>query len=135
MVIGMDKIDHLNTRFKQIGYEPKSGAIAFNLLAQTLKKKEIVLYLLEGSIHNTLGYIIATDVRVFYAGVDRHKKPMLEHINYENIETIESITTLLPSVDVLITSKDGQQFRIKGCEPKDGNKFVKLIKYLSEGPQ
>lgn len=131
----MDKIDHLNTRFKQIGYVPKSGAIAFNLLAQTLKKKEIVLYLLEGSIHNTLGYLIATDIRIFYIGVDKHKKASLEHINYEDIENIKSETSVLPSVEILITAKKGEQFRIKGCEPEDGKKFVKLIRYLSEGPQ
>lgn|SRR5690606_29518049 len=131
----MDKIDHLNTRFRQIGYVPQSGAIAFNLLAQTLKKKEIVLYLLEGSIHNTLGYLIATDIRVFYAGVDKHKSPMLEHINYEDIENIESVNTMLPSVEIIIKSKNGKEFRIKGCDPSDGKKFVKLISYLGEGPQ
>lgn len=129
----MNPIDHLNTRFKQIGYVPKSGAIAFNLLAQSLKEKEIVLYLLEGSVHNTLGYIIATDQRVFYAGVDKHKKPMLEHINYSDVASIEDNQTLLPSVEIVITSRTGQQIKIKGCEPKDGNKFVKLIRYLSEG--
>jgi hypothetical protein len=129
----MDKIDHLNARFKQIGYIPKSGAIAFNLLAQSLKEKEILLYLLEGSIHNTLGYLIATDTRIFYAGIDRHKKPMLEHIKYEDISSIETIDTLLPSVDILITSKNEDEFTIRGCERTDGNKFVKLIRYLSEG--
>ncbi|MBX9853074.1 MAG: PH domain-containing protein [Cytophagaceae bacterium] len=129
----MDTIDHLNSRFKQIGYTPKSGAIAFTLLAQTLKKKEVVLYLLEGSIGNTIGYLIATDKRVFYAGIDKHKSPMLEHMNYSDIENIKSVTTRLPSVDILISSRKGKEFRIKGCEPKDGNKFVKLLRYLSEG--
>lgn len=129
----MNPIDHLNTRFKQIGYVPKSGAIAFNLLAQSLQNKEIVLYLLEGSVHNTLGYIIATDKRVFYAGVDKHKKPMLEHINYSDVASIDDQQTLLPSVEIVITARNGQQIKIKGCEPKDGNKFVKLIRYLSEG--
>lgn len=129
----MDKIDHLNTRFKQIGYVPQSGSIAFSLLAQSLKEKEVVLYLLEGSIHNTLGYLIATDSRIFYAGIDRHKKPMLEHINYEEIESIESAVTLMPSIDIIINSKSENEFIIRGCEPKDGNKFVKLIRYLSKG--
>jgi len=128
----MNTIEHLNSRFRQIGYEPKSGAIAFNLLAQTLKQSEVVLYLIEGSIHNTLGYLIATDRRIFYAGIDRHKKPMLEHINYEDIDAIEDLDTLLPSIDILITSKKGNQVKIKGCEPSDGNKFVTLIKYLSQ---
>ena len=127
----MDKIDRLNTRLKQIGHIPKAGAIAFNLLGQTLQSKEVVLYLLEGAIHNTLGYLIATDVRVFYAGIDRHMKPMLEYINYEDIHTIE---TLLPSVDLLIKDKEERKFIIRGCEPKDALKFVKLIKYLREGP-
>lgn len=127
----MNTIDHLNTRFKQIGYVPKSGAIAFNLLAQSLKKKEIVLYLLEGSIHNTIGYLIATDSRVFYAGVDRHKQPILEHIHYEHISAIDSVTTVLPSIDIVITSVE-QKFTIRGCEPVDGQKFVKLVRYLSE---
>lgn len=127
----MNTVDHLNTRFKQIGYVPQSGAIAFNLLAQTLKNKEIVLYLLEGSVHNTIGYLIATDSRVFYAGVDKHKKPILEHIHYENITAIESVITVLPSIDIEITSVE-QKFIIRGCDPKDGEKFVHLIRYLSE---
>jgi hypothetical protein len=129
----MDTIEHLNSRFKQIGYTPKAGAIAFNLMAQSLKKKEVVLYLLEGSIGNTIGYLIATDLRIFYAGIDKHKQPMLEHMDYGQIEDIESVTTRLPSIDILIRSRKGDEFRIKGCEPKDGNKFVKLIRYLSQG--
>ncbi len=129
----MGAIDHLNNRFKQIGYVPQSGAIAFNLLAQSLQEKEVVLYLLEGSIHNTLGYLIATDIRVFYAGINKHKIPMLEHINYSDITSIESVKiTKVPSIEILISDNNDQEFRIKGCEPKDGAKFVKLLKYLSE---
>jgi hypothetical protein len=130
----MDAIDHLNNRFKQIGYVPKSGAIAFNLLAQSLGDKEVVLYLLEGSIYNTLGYLIATDTRVFYAGVDKHKRPALEHIDYDDIISIESVKTIkIPSIEILISDNDNKKFRIKGCEPVDGAKFIKLLKYLSAG--
>lgn len=130
----MTTIEHLNARFRQIGYTPKSGAIAFNLLAQSLQDHEMLLYLLEGSMYNTLGYLIATDTRVFYAGVDKHKLPMLEHIDYYDIESIQQHQpSMIPSVEIMIKAKDGTEILIKGCEPKDGNKFVKLIRYLSQG--
>ena len=42
----MDKIEHLNLRLKQIGYEPEYGSLAFNDLTKSLKNNESVLYLL-----------------------------------------------------------------------------------------
>jgi hypothetical protein len=128
----MKTVDHLNARFKQIGYVPQFGNIAFEDLVRSLKEKETVLYLLEGSIHNTLGFLIATDLKVFYVGVNRHKQPVLELINYQDITSIELIKTELPSVEIFIHAKDNKSFEIKGCESRDAAKFVKLIKYFCE---
>jgi hypothetical protein len=131
----MKTVEHLNTRFKQIGYVPQYGAIALDDLVKSLKEKESVLYLLEGSIHNTLGFLIATDLKVFYVGVDKHKSPVLELIKYEDIASIDLIKTDIPSVEILIIKKDKANFEIKGCDSKDAVKFVKLIKYFCEGIQ
>jgi hypothetical protein len=129
----MKTVEHLNARFKQIGYVPQYGTIALDDLVKSLREKESVLYLLEGSIHNTLGFLIATDLKVFYVGVDKHKSPVLELIKYEDIVSIDLIRTELPSVEILITKNDKRNFEIKGCESRDALKFVKLIKYFCEG--
>ena len=131
----MKTVEHLNARLKQIGYVPQYGSIALDDLVKSLKEKESVLYLLEGSIHNTLGFLIATDLKVFYIGVDKHKRPALELIKYEDIDTIDLIKTELPSVEIRIIKKDKANFEIKGCESRDAVKFVKLIKYFCEGIQ
>jgi hypothetical protein len=128
----MKTVDHLNARFKQIGYVPQFGTIAFEDLVKSLNEKETVLYLLEGSIHNTLGFLIATDIKVFYVGVNRHKKPVLEVINYQDISSIDLIKTDLPSVEISIRSNHDKSFEIKGCDSRDAAKFVKLIKYFCE---
>ena len=132
----MTKEEHLFARFKQIGYEVKAGAVAIHLLSQSLKQNESVLYLLEGSIQNSLGYLIATDKRVFYAGVDKFKKPVLEHLNYEDLYEIrETEDELIPSIEITIMAKNQNQITIKGCEAEDGVKFVKLLRYLSKGAE
>jgi hypothetical protein len=128
----MKTVDHLNARFKQIGYVPQFGTIAFEDLVRSLKEKETVLYLLEGSIHNTLGFLIATDLKVFYVGVNKYKQPVLEIINYNDINSIDLIKTELPSVEISIQSANNKSFEIKGCDSRDAAKFVKLIKYFCE---
>jgi hypothetical protein len=128
----MKTVDHLNTRFRQIGYVPQFGNIAFEDLVKSLNEKETVLYLLEGSIHNTLGFLIATDLKVFYVGVNRHKQPVLELIDYKEITSINLIRTELPSVEISIKCDINKSFEIKGCESRDAAKFVKLIKYFCE---
>jgi Bacterial PH domain len=129
----MKTVEHLNARLKQIGYVPQYGTIALDDLVKSLREKESVLYLLEGSIHNTLGFLIATDLKVFYVGVDKHKSPVLAHIKYEDIVSIGLIKTELPSVEIRISKKNQENFEIKGCDSKDAAKFVKLIKYFCEG--
>jgi hypothetical protein len=129
----MKTVEHLNSRFKQIGYVPQYGSIALEDLVKSLREKESVLYLLEGSIHNTLGFLIATDLKVFYIGVNRHKNPIIELLKYEDIASINLIKTELPSVEISLVKKDAQNFDIKGCDFRDATKFVKLIKYFCEG--
>jgi hypothetical protein len=129
----MKTVEHLNARFKQIGYVPQYGSIALDDLVKSLREKESILYLLEGSIHNTLGFLIATDLKVFYIGVDKHKNPIIELIKYEDIDTIDLIKTDLPSVEILLTKNDKRNFEIRGCDSRDAIKFVKLIKYFCEG--
>jgi hypothetical protein len=129
----MKTVEHLNARFKQIGYVPQYGSIALDDLVKSLREKESILYLLEGSIHNTLGFLIATDLKVFYIGVDKHKSPIIELIKYEEIATIDLIKTDLPSVEILLTKNDQRNFEIRGCDSRDAMKFVKLIKYFCEG--
>jgi hypothetical protein len=129
----MKTVEHLNSRLKQIGYVPQYGSIALEDLVKSLREKESVLYLLEGSIHNTLGFLIATDLKVFYIGVNKHKHPIIELIKYEDIASIDLIKTELPSVEISLVKKDTQNFEIKGCDSRDAAKFVKLIKYFCEG--
>jgi|GEM_PF-1568470 len=129
----MDKIEHLNLRLKQIGYEPEYGSLAFNDLTKSLKNNESVLYLLEGSIKNSLGFLIATDLRIFYIGVNKYKSPVIAHIDYDEITSVECIhESIIPSSEILINGKDNQHIKIMGCEPESAEKFTKLINYFTE---
>lgn len=129
----MNKIEHLNLRLKQIGYEPEYGSLAFNDLTKSLKNNESVLYLLEGSIRNSLGFLIATDLRIFYIGVNKYKSPVIAHINYDDITSVECINEeIIPSSEIMINGKDDQHIKIMGCETESAEKFVKLIKYFTE---
>ena len=129
----MDKIEHLNLRLKQIGYEPEYGSLAFNDLTKSLKNNESVLYLLEGSIKNSLGFLIATDLRIFYIGVNKHKSPIIAHIKYEDITSVENTNeSIIPTSEIMINGKDDQHIKIMGCEEEAAEKFVKLVKYFTE---
>ena len=129
----MDKIQHLNLRLKQIGYEPEYGSLAFNDLTKSLKNNESVLYLLEGSIKNSLGFLIATDLRIFYIGVNKHKAPIIAHIEYNDITSVTCINDdIIPSSEIMINGKEDQHIKIMGCDQEAAEKFVKLINYFTE---
>lgn len=127
----MQSLNRLYTRFKQMNYTPITGGIAFDSLAHALNKEETILKLIEGSYQAYVGLIIATDLRIFYIGVNRFNKTILEQISYENITSIDITEPKIVSVEITICSSKHDPLTIKGCDYSDGKQFVQLIKMLT----
>src|SRR5690554_6606365 len=125
----MHSIHKINTRFSQIGYQPNLGKIAFSDLSKNLKKDETILNVAEGSMNNFLGVVVATDLRVFYVGINMRSAVFIEEIFYEEIRSISIQNTQFVSVEILITSKKGTM-RVKGCERERANEMTELINLL-----
>src|SRR6478752_10319456 len=97
------KKQHLDSRMDQLGYIPKAAFIAYENLLKSLKKEETILYLLEGSIKGSLGFVVATDLRVYYVGVNKYKMPFLSHIMYDDIKSIKTEESpISPSVELIV---------------------------------
>jgi len=130
------KKQHLDSRMDQLGYIPKAAFIAYENLLKSLKKEETILYLLEGSIKGSLGFVVATDLRVYYVGVNKYKMPFLSHIQYPDIISISTEESKIsPSVELIVVTKTYGELRIKGAEPEAGREFQELIQLLTVPPQ
>jgi hypothetical protein len=126
----MQTIVNIHTRFSEIGYQPNLGKIAFNDLAKNLRPDETILNVVEGAISNTLGVAIATDLRVFYVGVNKYHQPVLEELLYEDIVGIEITKSMFISVELIVHTKQQRDIRLKGCDPERAGEMVELISLL-----
>jgi hypothetical protein len=122
----------LSERLKQLGYIPQTAAIAYNILVKSIKDKETILYLLEGAIRSTLGFIVATDQRCYYVGIDKYQKPFIESLDYDQIFRITIVESFFPTAEInVITNSALKEIHIKGCDPKSAKEFVELILLLN----
>lgn len=126
----MQTLNKIFTRFKQLKYTPYTGEIAFDALAHALEKDETILKLVEGFWHNSVGLIIATDLRIFFIGLNRFNKTSLLQINYNDISSIDFTEPKLISSEVTITAKENS-LTIKGCDYQEAKVFVELIRMLT----
>jgi hypothetical protein len=127
----MQTLNRLYTRFKQMKYTPVTGGIAFDPLAHALNKEETILKLIEGAYQTSVGLVIATDLRIFYIGVNRFNKTTLEQIAYEDIVSISITEPKIISVEIIIQARNQPQLTIKGCDYNEGKQFVELIRMLT----
>jgi hypothetical protein len=122
----------LSERLKQLGYIPQTAAIAYNILVKSIKDKETILYLLEGAIRSTLGFVVATDQRCYYVGIDKYQNPFIESLDYDQIFRIGIVESFFPSAEIhVITNTSLKEINIKGCDPKSAKEFVELILLLN----
>lgn len=127
----MQTIATIQKRFSEIGYAPEMAQIAFKDLGERLHPSETILNVAEGSYHNTLGVLIATDKRLFYVGVDKHKLPVTEQIPYPLISKVESQQGFT-SDDVRIETIHMDEYIIRGCHATRAKELVELINILIE---
>lgn len=130
----MQSQEQLHSRFQQIGYSPNIGQIAIEELAESLDKDETVFQLLEGSVQNTLGFALATDLRIFYIGIDKHKNCRFEQLEYTQVKSIETREIWPSSSEILIYTHNGNELKVRGCEQEVAAEFVELVKMLTEIP-
>jgi hypothetical protein len=122
----------LSERLKQLGYIPQTAAIAYNILVKSIKDKETILYLLEGAIRSTLGFVVATDQRCYYVGIDKYQNPFIESLDYDQIFRIGIVESFFPTSEIhVITNTSLKEINIKGCDPKSAKEFVELILLLN----
>lgn len=127
--------EKITERLNQLGYVPQTAAIAYDTFLKSLKPDETILYLMEGSIKNTIGFIVASDMRLYYVGIGRHGKPFLELLDYNDIDQISFQEYQAPALEVLVTTKSQhEQFHIKGCDRQQAQDFVELINLLTKRP-
>jgi hypothetical protein len=127
----LDFTDRLN----QLGYSPEYAAVAYDNFIKSLKFDETILYLMEGSIKNTLGVIVATDKRIYYIGVDKHKSTLQEHINYDDIIFITGKESPWTSMEIKVkTETKYDELIIRGCDKDTGKEFIELIRLLTIKP-
>jgi hypothetical protein len=122
-------------RLNQLGYSPQYAAVAYNNFINSLKPDETILYVLEGSIKNTIGVVIATDKRLYYVGVSKLNHPVLEHVHYNDLVFITGKETPWTSMEIKVkTDSNPEILVIKGCELKAGYEFIELIRLLTINP-
>lgn len=128
--------EKINTRLTQLGYVPQTAAIAFDIFLKSLKPEETILYFLEGSIKNTLGFIVTTDQRVYYVGINKYAAPFIESLKYEEITGISVRESMLPSTEITVhtTSKFGD-IKVKGCDAHSAAEYKELIDLLTNRPK
>jgi hypothetical protein len=128
--------DKIKTRLNQLGYVPQTAAIAFDIFLRSLKPEETILYFLEGSIKNTLGFIVTTDQRVYYVGVNKFGSPFSESIHYDEITGISVRESLLPSTEITVhTSSKFNEIKVKGCDSHSATEYKELIELLTNKPK
>ena len=127
----MQPLNEIYKRFKQMKYAPATGVLAFDALSHALGKEETMLKLLEGNFHSTVGLFIATDLRIFYVGINRYNETILEQLAYEDIINIIISEPKFISVEITVYPKNGQPLTIKGCDYSEGKEFVELLKMLT----
>ncbi|TAH26558.1 MAG: hypothetical protein EAZ07_03630 [Cytophagales bacterium] len=127
----MQELSDIYKRFKQMKYAPVTGGITFEALAHALVKEETMLKLLEGNFHATVGLIIATDLRIFYIGVNMYNQTTIEQIQYEDIVKIDITEPKFISVEISIHSRNEKILTVKGCDYSEGKEFVELIRMLT----
>ena len=127
--------EKISSRLSQVGYVPQTAAIAFDIFLKSLKPEETILYFLEGSIKNTLGFIVATDQRVYYVGIDKYKNPFIESIQYNDITGISVRESFLPSTEIIVhTNSKFKDFKVKGCDSHSAAEYKELIDLLTKRP-
>lgn len=126
----MHNIQKINTRFSQIGYNPHFGKIAFSDLAKNLKSEETILNVVEGSMNNFLGVGVATDLRIFYVGINKRGSMFLEQVSYEDVKSASLEGSQFVSVSLVIHTRNQFPFKIKGCEPSRAEEMAELINML-----
>ncbi|MDB5258290.1 MAG: hypothetical protein JWM14_2985 [Chitinophagaceae bacterium] len=123
-------------RLSQLGYSPAHASIAYDNFINSLKSDETILYLMEGSIKNTLGVIVATDKRIYYIGVNKHKNILHEHISYNDIVFITGKESPWTSMEIKVkTETKYDELVIRGCEIDTGKEFIELIRLLTIKPE
>lgn len=127
----MQSIEKLFDRFKQINYSPIIGGIAFDALANALEKDETILKLIEGSINASVGLLMATDLRIFYIGLNRFNKTILQQVSYDSIVSIELTEPKIISVKLNLITKSGESLLVTGCDFSEAKKFVELLRMLT----
>jgi hypothetical protein len=127
--------EKISSRLSQLGYVPQTAAIAFDIFLKSLKPDETILYFLEGSIKNTLGFIVATDQRVYYVGIDKHRNPFIESIKYDDISGISVRESFLPSTEIIVhTNSKFKDIKVKGCDSHSAAEYKELIDLLTKKP-
>lgn len=127
----MQQLSDIYKRFKQMKYAPATGVLAFDALAHALGREETMLKLLEGNFHTSIGLFIATDLRIFYVGINRFNETTLEQIHYEDVLNIQISEPKFISVEITVQSRGGHKLTIKGCDYSEGKEFVEILRMLT----
>lgn len=127
----MQTIEAINKRFKQMKYTPATGGIVFDSLVMSLNEDETMLKLLEGNLHSSVGLIIATDLRIFFIGVNLHNETKITQVFYDDIASIHLSEPVFISSVVTLTTNQSQQLVVKGCDYNEAKDFVELIRMLT----
>jgi hypothetical protein len=135
-MVSMKIENKISDRLSQLGYVPQTAAIAFDIFLKSLKPDETILYFLEGSIKNTLGFIVTTDQRVYYVGINKFGAPFIESIQYSEITGISVRESLLPSTEITVhTTSKFNDIKVKGCDAHSASEYKELIDLLTNKPK
>jgi hypothetical protein len=121
-------IEQLKSNFKEIGYVPNIGRIAFEELANTLITTERLIYVMEGNCKSTIGLLLATDIRVLFVGCSPLRKSVIEKFSYEAIASNEFSEGIYSVAGTIKVQSSGKSITVEGCDPKESVKFIKTVK-------
>lgn len=117
--------------FKRRGFTYETCKNVVKTLAEILFANERILYLLEGFIESTVGFLVATDLRILYIACSSLEDSVIIKINYNEIISIE-LKESFSSLGEIKIDQLGQSLNVCGCDKVDGRRFLELITGLSE---
>lgn len=117
--------------FKSIGYQPNTGGIALKTLSITLSSDERILEIIEGGCENTVGVLVATDIRLLYVGCSPLKDSVIKSINYHEISSLYFKESPFPSGSIVIY-KSSECIKVAGCDIEKSTSFIDLITNISQ---
>jgi hypothetical protein len=129
----METNDFLEEKFLQLKFSSKCYEIAMIYINAMMNDDESILEAIEASCNSTEGILIATELRLIYAGVSFIDKSIIRKVRYLDITSLDFIQGQEPCGDLVIEHREKIIITI---DVRDAERVILKVKgILLEGDQ